>query len=310
MRHREDPPPAGTQHPRDLPHHRGGVGHERHRAVRRAGQVEARVGERQPLGVGLHQGVTGCRCARRASARTRAAPRTGRSRPAWRPRAPASGCTGLLRRRPPAPAGRPRRRAGARRPRGPVPGTTGSRRRRGSPPCSAWYSRAALSHHCREARSVSSWPAGRRTALMITGSTPLTASIRLAWSRCGVPAVHPSTSVRTSESLLHDHCSRRPERHDPKTYAQVAINDIGIRRGLPRRDRRHHQVLQRRRHRRGHHRQGRPRRGPPRHRLQDRGRHPLPRAVHQARRRPQRGRLRRRRRSRPWFSRRRTRRVG
>ncbi len=55
-----------------------------------------------------------------------------------------------------------------------------------------------------------------------------------------------------------------------------------------------HQVLQRRRHRRGHHRQGRPGRGPARHRLQDRRRHPLPRTVDQARRRPERGRQRRR----------------
>ena len=67
------------------------------------------------------------------------------------------------------------------------------------------------------------------------------------------------------------------------------------RRGLPRSHRRDDQVLQRRRHRRGSHRQGRPGRGPARHRLQDRGRHPLPRALDQARRRPLRGRQRRRR---------------
>ena len=79
------------------------------------------------------------------------------------------------------------------------------------------------------------------------------------------------------------------------TAPQIAINDIGSEEDLPRRDRRDDQVLQRRRHRRRHHRQGRPRRGPARHRLQDRGCHPLARAVDQARRRPQRGRLRRRR---------------
>ena len=38
--HREDPAPAGSQHPGHLTHDRGGVGDERHRAVRREGQVE------------------------------------------------------------------------------------------------------------------------------------------------------------------------------------------------------------------------------------------------------------------------------
>ncbi len=57
---------------------------------------------------------------------------------------------------------------------------------------------------------------------------------------------------------------------------------------LPRRDRRDHQVLQRRRHCRRHRRQGRSGRGPARHRLQDRGCHPLARVVDQARRRPRR----------------------
>ena len=40
--HREHPPAAGPQHPGDLAHHPLRVGHERHRAERRAGQVEGR----------------------------------------------------------------------------------------------------------------------------------------------------------------------------------------------------------------------------------------------------------------------------
>ena len=99
-------------------------------------------------------------------------------------------------------------------------------------------------------------------------------------------ACQPTTSARspspmTSSTRDHLDPAGRDQRHR-------------VRGGLPRRDRRDHQVLQRRRHRRRHHRQGRPRRGSARHRLQDRGRHPVPRAVDQARRRPARGRQDRR----------------
>ena len=71
---------------------------------------------------------------------------------------------------------------------------------------------------------------------------------------------------------------------------KVAVNDIGSEEAFLAAIDLDHQVLQRRRHRRGHRRQGRPRRGLARYRLQDRGRHPVPRTVDQARRRPARGR--------------------
>ena len=86
---------------------------------------------------------------------------------------------------------------------------------------------------------------------------------------------------------------RRPRRHVPRG-----------------RHRRHHRRVRRRRHRQGHGRQGRQGRGPARHRLQVRGRHPGPRAVHPPRRRPPRDRQPWATRSRRSSSRRRTRRAG
>ena len=71
---------------------------------------------------------------------------------------------------------------------------------------------------------------------------------------------------------------------------------------------RHHRRVRRRRPGRGHGRQDRPGRGPARHRLQVRGRHPGPRALHPQRRRPLGDRHPGRRTSRPSSSRRRTRR--
>ncbi len=52
----EDPAAAGPQHPGDLAHDRGAVRDERDRAKGGAGRVHARVGQRQPGRVGLHQG--------------------------------------------------------------------------------------------------------------------------------------------------------------------------------------------------------------------------------------------------------------
>ena len=72
----------------------------------------------------------------------------------------------------------------------------------------------------------------------------------------------------TTDTALHPFALRHAERHR---------RTRGLREGR----RRNHQALQRRPPRQRHRRQGRPRRGPPRHRLQDRRRHPLPRAVHQ-----------------------------
>ena len=83
------------------------------------------------------------------------------------------------------------------------------------------------------------------------------------------PIPHP---LSASESRLHDRQHHREDQHD----AAGCHQRHRLRRRLHGRDRRDDQVLQRRRHRRGHHRQGRPGRGPARHRLQDRGRHPLP----------------------------------
>ena len=80
-----------------------------------------------------------------------------------------------------------------------------------------------------------------------------------------------------------------------KTAPQVAINDIGSEEDLLAaidatiKDFNDGDIVE------GRHRQGRPGRGPARHRLQDRGCHPLARALHQARRRPLRGRQGRRR---------------
>ena len=55
MSDRENPSAAGPEHACDLSHHRCRVRDERHRAERRARQVETVVSKRQSRGVGLHQ---------------------------------------------------------------------------------------------------------------------------------------------------------------------------------------------------------------------------------------------------------------
>ena len=96
------------------------------------------------------------------------------------------------------------------------------------------------------------------------------------------PPIHPPPEHPTT-------CPPTPPPPRPRPAGRRQRHRVGG--GFPRRHRPDDQVLQRWRHRRRHHRQGRPGRGPARHRLQDRGRHPLARAVDQARRRPRRGRV-------------------
>ena len=100
--HREHPPAAGPQHPGDLAHHPLRLGHERHRAERRAGQVErcrrrraaarrrpAREEQRHPSPRWTVQRVAASRP-------------TGRGPPAMRPGWRASARTARTRSRPPA----------------------------------------------------------------------------------------------------------------------------------------------------------------------------------------------------------------
>src|SRR5699024_10380869 len=89
-------------------------------------------------------------------------------------------------------------------------------------------------------------------------------------------SIDPTHFLSRRSPYLHDRHHDPPDRHQRHRRRRRSHG----------RHRCHHQVLQRWRHRRGHRGEGRSRRGPPGHRLQDRGRHPLARAVHQARRRP------------------------
>ena len=184
--------------------------------------------------------------------------------------------------------------------------------------------RVASSAHCgrRGACSQTVRPAVRRRST-VSGLTVLTHVVCSDGRRhLSTSQPDPGLTAHTSQStsrhrspstLDHDHPTGVPHHMSTDPPAppppQVAINDIGSEEDFLAAIDRDDQVLQRWRHRRGHHRQGRPRRGPARHRLQDRGRHPLARAVHQARCRPQRGRRRSATTSRPSSSRRRTRKA-
>ena len=175
VRDREDPAPAGPQHPRHLAHHQRRVGDERHRAERRARQVERAVGEgqrpRRPAraaprpGRGAPAAARAAACRPRGRAPTGSAPCAASQRAHWRRAAADLQHVGARRRRragrrPPraGPRGtrrngvaeeRRRARPGSRRRRRPTSArlARGTRRRR--PPGRRRPCRAAPSHRGR-----------------------------------------------------------------------------------------------------------------------------------------------------------------